>query len=369
MAQLTHREYTIRWATGRHAGAFVSLHDEIFGTWGTDARAQYDWKYVENPFVDGMPVVVVEDGSGDVVGARGYFALPVRAGDRGLLGLQSSDLMVHPDHRRQGLFRQMNAFGISAFEDENALFFSFPGASARQGYTQDGWTAVENPAFLRPLDWEPAELSSPTDVVQYAGATGMSTALGVLDRVLGSVGEYEVTATSGTVASLLSGLYERHVPRGIHAERTETFYEWRLAEPRQRFTTYVARREGRIAVAAVVSEDDGTLQVRDILPYDADAAAIAAVLRHVARSAADADVLCAWRPAAVPVSAYLAAGLLPETVVPTVSTGDDIVTLGVPDAPSPSDSPSPSDGPDSIGTTPAGTDPADWDVQLLERDY
>lgn len=392
MDRLSHGNYEITWAEERHAPAFVDLHREVFGTWEPMGRAQYDWKYVDNPAIEEVPVVVVEDDAGDLVGARGYFALPIRAGERRLLGLQSCDLMVHPDHRRQGLFRRMNELGLATYDDEDVVFFSFPGPAPRQGYLADGWQEVANPAFVRHAGWSPDEIASARDVLLGVASAGLAGVLSALDRVTDRLGAVDVSTVDGDAAGFLARLYDTERPPGLHTERTERFYEWRLAEPVQPHTTYVARRDDRVVGAAVVSEWEGTRVVRDLLPYGLDAPVAAALLREAARDARDADFLHAWQPTTLDRSALLAAGLLPETVLPFVGTNDDLVTLGVPEpaegvddagrssaaATRPAPDPAASDGgrtrersPDDGGATsvPWGTEPNDWDLQLLARDY
>lgn len=360
---IAHDEYTITWAEPRHADAFVSLHREVFGTWEPRGRAQFDWKYADNPFVADLPVIVVEDRAGDVVGARGYFAFPVSVGDENRLALQSSDLMVHPDHRRQGLFREMNRLGGQTYADADVLFFSFPGAAPRRGYLADDWTEVANPVYVRQLDWEPDALATPTDYVALAGSLGMRAGLAVLDR-LASVGQDdEVSVHEDPDPAVLVDLYERRVPDGVHARRTEAFYEWRMSEPAQHYRAYLLEREGQVAAAALVSDWGDNRQIREILPYDAGRSAVAALLRVVARrDDAGADFLRAWRPASLDRTALLAAGLLPETALPFISANDDLVTLG--------NEATTSDGGDVGGGSGLDlTEPAAWDLQLLERDY
>ena len=86
MSEVRHADYTIRSASRDDEAAFLDLHHTVFGTWPTSvAEDIFEWKYVDNPYVDDLPVIVVTR-DGEVVGARGYTAFDLAVGDETVLG-------------------------------------------------------------------------------------------------------------------------------------------------------------------------------------------------------------------------------------------------------------------------------------------
>lgn len=230
-----------------------------------------EWKYAENPYVDHTPIFVAET-DGEIVGARPLMAFRMRAGEDSYLALQPADTMVHPDHRRQGVFTRMNNRAIERYEDsEAAFFFNFPNEQARPGYRKLGWRAVgERPTYYRvqnPAAFCEQLLDRPTgrffERFIALAARGYNRA-----RALSSQpsGEYGVVRRSGVPVGLLVSLYERRIPERIHALRDERFYQWRFASPAWTRTTYVATRDDT-PVAAVIARTRTTADGKTVTQF------------------------------------------------------------------------------------------------------
>ncbi|WP_262178051.1 GNAT family N-acetyltransferase [Haloarcula laminariae] len=346
--------YTVRAAESTDVDGFLSLHGTVFGTWPRDvAEAVFEWKYADQPAVDRMPVVVVEH-EGQIVGARGYFAMRVVAGSTRLLGLQSTDLMVHPDHRERGLFTRMTEFGLERFGGPETLFFSFPGPEPRRGYLKRGWTEVPNPEYVQFFDvgrqrvgWPPNPRALAKRLYQplYDGY--------VAARTLGQRHTHDVTVADELPAETLAELADSREPDGIHAERSAAFYEWRLSHPLYETTTYLARRDGRVEAAVVVDELDGRGFLREILPAAGRRRALSALLARLRADRPAAESLTAWPPRAHR-STLRRAGYLSSDRTPYRSGDHDIVVKA------------PADG--TVGGLSVA-DPTNWALQLAERDY
>ena len=130
--------------------------------WGPDrARnaAYFDWKYVQNPFAD-EPLVHLALAGDQLVGMRGKLCSRWQAGTPAeeLACLSEADAVVHPDHRRRGLFREMTA---TALDDPRVGRYRFiinlsSNEASSGGYAKLGWQPVlvfeelhrkERPAF------------------------------------------------------------------------------------------------------------------------------------------------------------------------------------------------------------------------------
>lgn len=348
--------YTIRRATEADIPGFLALHRTVFGTWpASTARATFDWKYGDNPFFDGVPVIVAEH-DGETVGAKGHFGLEMAVGDETLLGVQTGDLMVHPDHRRKGIHRRMVELDTALYDEGEQLFFGFPGGAATEGYLDAGRRRVENPLYVRPMAASPAEGGSrPSRWLRTVGLAGYSVYGGAVDRLFASGDRYDVERRSEPPVELLGTLYRRNVPEGIHARRDEEFYSWRLADPLHDFTTYLARRRGDVSACVVVSERDDDVFVRDVLPFDAAPGPVEAILEVIVADFADRASLSAWCPASLDAGVFFRSGFITSSVLPRFPYSTDLVVRRV-----------------AGDWEVAGVridHPDSWAIQLLERDY
>jgi GNAT superfamily N-acetyltransferase len=300
------REHEIRFFEPGDRGEVCSLYESVFGE--TATIEWFDWKYTDNPFVDGVPIVLAERGN-RIVGARPFFALEMCAGDRRTLALQPGDTMVHPEHRRRGLFSRMTEAAIERYGDrEPAFFFNFPNDRSRPGYLDMRWRLVsETPIHYR-IQNPAGVLGVRTDnrIGELVDRCSRSVAAGVLDAIEGFRDRTTAPTTDVTIerrsdvpAAALAGLYGSDVPERIHARRSERFYQWRFANPRGTYTTYLARRDGDLMGSAVVgSQREGGTTVRkllDFLPMGAAAAGsqdvLASLLDALIADSDSADIL------------------------------------------------------------------------------
>jgi GNAT superfamily N-acetyltransferase len=228
--------------------------DEL--VWNRDRGADwFAWKYAENPYLDHVPVFVAER-DGEIVGARPFMAFRLRAGTETALALQPADTMVHPDHRRQGLFTRMTDRAIEYYaEREPAFFFNFPNEQSYPGYLKLGWRRVgRRTTFYRVQRPGAFAVSSGAlgRTVERAVAPLARTCYDVCDRTARASRRFTVERHRGVPADLLASLYERRVPDELHALRNAEFYRWRFGGPMWDRRTYVAARGGERVAALVV---------------------------------------------------------------------------------------------------------------------
>ncbi len=292
-------EYVVRWYEGSDLSDFLALDRAVFRRRRDDRW--FKWKYVDNPYVDHVPVFVVERND-DIVGARPFLAFRMRAGSETVLALQPADTMVHPEHRRRGLFTRMTQHAIDHYEDgDPAFFFNFPNQRSRPGYLKLGWQIVgERETYYRVQD--PSALF---------GNGGLRSHL--LDRLVpvtsklyearrprnAGLGTYSVEQFPGVQESILTDLYESNPPDAVHALRDETFYRWRFTSPAWERTTYVVSRAGEPVAGAIVrtrttSNDVTVTQFADIVPLvgsERRNQALVPLFERVIDDHADSDLL------------------------------------------------------------------------------
>lgn len=121
----------------------LALFNSGFGQART--LATWYWRFRDNPLGGPLASVARRDSDGRLVGT--YMCLPFRlnVSGRALPAAQVVDLVVHPDHRRQGMFERM---ARHSYEQLGAL-----GYRAEVAFPNP--TAMSYPGFTRTLGWSP----------------------------------------------------------------------------------------------------------------------------------------------------------------------------------------------------------------------
>lgn len=364
--------YTIRAFERGDIEGFLRLDRQVW-----DRRRSPEWvrwKYVDNPVVDETPIIVAE-ADGEIVGVRPFLAFRLRLGGETVTAYQPADTMVHPDHRREGIFRRMTTHALSAYRDRGpALFFNFPNEYARPGYLDLGWRAVAPERTYYRVE-TPAAIPTGSEVPQDVfGALrlflkGYYAARRELSR--GSEG-LTVREIDGAAVDRLASLHDCRRPRTIHADRTEAFLDWRLSSPVWTRRSYVVEPTdgGRNPIAALVARSRTTssgfrlTQVVDVAPLCGGArwqGALQRGLRAVVSSHPSTD-LFAVSDGAIPHRVLTAAGFLPDDSLPfsRFRSFDSMLVVR------------PNADPEAASAWQVGgqaiDDPDNWCVTFVERD-
>lgn len=275
----TDDQYTVRPYEPPDADDVLALYETV---WGSEHDA--DWlayKDAENPYVDDTSMLVAET-DGTVVGARPAIPVPMRVGDTDLLGCYLVSLMVHPDHRRRGLFTRMMSRGLEHYADAGvSVCVNYGNELSAPGYRKLGFEHVgSGPGqyirVQRPGQFVDAHVPSPADRVARTAANAVGQgyhavrdwlAVDLPERDAGS--ELSVDRRDRLAADLLARLYERDQPDGIHTRREPTFYRWLADNPGWTYETYVAW-DGPRAVAALLVKrrpgDETAVHIADAVP-------------------------------------------------------------------------------------------------------
>ncbi|MFC7214397.1 GNAT family N-acetyltransferase [Saliphagus sp. GCM10025334] len=308
--------YAIDWFREHDRESFLDLYATVFDRQRT--AEWFRWKYEANPYVDHVPIAVARrQPSGTVVGCRAYFPLEVSVDGETHLAFQPCDTMVHPDHRRRGLFTAMNRWGLEQYDDDGpAFFFNFPNAQSKPGNERLGWRPVgtvpmyyrvQNPVavlarWLRAVDstddfrvpitddsagttdsnadLESAAQSATRESTESPGvfARGLTRAVTtghrLGDRLLAqwSLLDADVDVTveryDQAPVGTLETLARRSRSDGVRVRRSSTFYRWRLDNPLHEYVTVLARRAdtGLPVTAIIVSPQDDHVRLVDTLP-------------------------------------------------------------------------------------------------------
>lgn len=318
-------EYVFRQFQPRDVDGYLSLYERVWGA--RHSPAWFRWRFLENPYVDHVPVFVAT-ADGDVVATRPFFALRMAVGDAETLALLTVDTMVHPDHRRRGLFTTLTEKSIQWYAPREPTFvFNQPAAAARPGFASLGWRElgpsvnfhrtqrpgalltkhVARGRTLPPL--LPAVVAPLVQAVRgVSGALRREDAVAVRDR-------------PGVQVETLASLYRRQSD-AVHAVRDEAYYRWRFASPEWSRRTYLAdggaETVGALVRTRTTHEDVTVTQVADLVPATGGedwSTAVASLLGRAIADHRDSDVL-SIPEGVVPSEILLRLGFLPDDRLP-----------------------------------------------------
>jgi len=325
--------YTVRLFEPGDRDGYLALHGEVFDGGG---EAWFDWKYVDDPYTDHVAVVVATDGN-RIVGTKSGMPFEVGWNGRRFPALQPGDTMVHPDHRRRGLFSRMTEYMKSTYADApQALFFNYPNHATLRGSRKHGWREVGR-VTTRYRIADPAAFAG-VDAGRLDGAlsrTGRTVADGLLrlPRLASrEAADLTVRRHRDVPVDTLASLYRRSTPDGFHVVRDEAYLGWRYENPQWEYTAFTVERGGRTVLGAVVGADEeadpAIASVVDVLPLRASGdggdtddvsararlAAERALLDRIV-AAYDVDVFVAAEDSFAR-STFLRFGFLPDTAPP-----------------------------------------------------
>jgi len=354
--------HAIRRYESRDLVPFLDLYETVFD----DDRDEewFDWKYRQNPYVDHVPMLVATDDSGRIIGARPFLALPLAIEGRRELALQPCDTMVHPDHRRQGLFTRMTERAIERYADhEAALFFNFPNEHSRAGYEKVGWEPIGQVRTRYRLHQPSDELSGGSTTQNIAGSVANVVQrgyLGILDRLAQTPRAMTVSKHESSPLDELLTLYRSATPSGVHVLRDDPFFRWRFENPTWTYRYYLVHERGEPIAGAIVGQnvrEAGHIRITDVIPLTPTNDATAALLAAIIDDNQDANAILA--PSTLPWNVCTRFGFLSDTRLPlsVVSSPTTLVAR-----------PATRDG----DVWPPGLQPArtrsNWSITFAERD-
>ncbi|WP_336024794.1 GNAT family N-acetyltransferase [Halobellus salinisoli] len=271
-------EYEIRRYCPRDRAGFLSLYESVWGR--PKGRAWFDWRFESNPYADRVEIIVAEH-RGTVVGAEPLLAFPLATDEGSITARQPVDWIVHPDHRRRGLFTRMTEELLSTAAERTPLLFNFPSALLRPGLEKFDWTELgsvptryrlHNLTRFAPEDG--GLVPRAIGVAARAGSPALRTCLGAVERATSRSTAVDVDRVDRVDVPAVRAVYRDTRPDAIHVPREEPFLAWRFSNPRWETTTYVAR-EGERPVATIVAAtervDDSVLtRILDVQPMGGD---------------------------------------------------------------------------------------------------
>lgn len=305
---------------------FLSLYETVWGQ--RKGRDWFEWRFEENPYRDGVQMVVAESGD-EIIGVEPLLPFRVRTGTGTVDAYQPVDWLVHPDHRRQGVFTRMTEYLLQQYADRATLLFNFPSDALLPGLEKFDWRVVGD-VPMRYRVHDPGHLYSGNGRLASTTTATLHLCGGVTKRLLSLLDRTDRRSTDVTVerhdgvpVETVRQLYARNVPRRFHLARDGGYLGWRFGNPRWRTTTYLGIRDGKPVVSAVVASermgDSTCLNLLDVQPMndlEGRAGAFRVVLSDILADHGEADLFrapahvyrdllrrhCFWSDTTFPVS-------------------------------------------------------------------
>ncbi|CAD6491099.1 MAG: Acetyltransferase (GNAT) domain protein [Candidatus Argoarchaeum ethanivorans] len=97
----------------------------------------WNWKYMDNPA--GVSGIWVADHDGKIVGSRSTILVKMKIAGKPVMGSQNTDLITHPNYRRQGIFSALEKKSFDQLKDDGiCITYSLPGPMSYPGYMKSG---------------------------------------------------------------------------------------------------------------------------------------------------------------------------------------------------------------------------------------
>jgi hypothetical protein len=249
--------------------------------------------------------MTVVESDGELVGAEPLLPYRLRIGETVHDAYQPVDWIVHPDHRRQGLFTRMTEATLEDYLPDVSLCFNFPNEQLRPGLDRFDWETVgpvacryrvQNPnAFV---DRTNVDHSAVLTLAARVGTPLCSAGLDALDWLASARAEITVERSSGVRTDAIHDLYSSTRPTETHVVRDRPFLEWRFANPNWETTSYLAVDDdetvGSLIAATEQTDAAQICYLLDLQPMQTAAArpaAVEALLGALLEDTTDVDLI------------------------------------------------------------------------------
>ena len=149
----TFGEYTFSPFAQEDVDEIVTLESHLWGDNFEANKRKFIWKHRQNPFLRQDVGVVARHGE-ELVGFRGFTVTNWQVRDDRFSVLSPSDVVVHPDHRRKGLFARMNLMAMKWYCNDYRLFVNLSSNRySTPGYIKLGWKPIAYKTFLKHLSF------------------------------------------------------------------------------------------------------------------------------------------------------------------------------------------------------------------------
>ena len=243
-------DYTFIPYTQNDIEEIVALESHL---WGDDFEAnkrKFIWKHRQNPFLRQDVGIVARYGK-DLVGFRGFTVTEWQVRNIPFSVLSPSDVVVHSDHRRKGLFAQMNRLAMLWYHDDYRLFVNLSSNRySTPGYIKLGWRPVAYKTFLKHIGFYRLIKS------RLSGKESGPFSVGTFE---------DIEVTNRFRADKMSELSLSCIRSSdnIHLNKNESFFNWKLTSPHRQRVYYYHYDHSGMDAYVILAYRDGKALVYD----------------------------------------------------------------------------------------------------------
>lgn len=247
--------------------------DEVLALFAGEGSLQravewFTWRFRDIPYTGEVPLTVAE-WDGRIVALRSSLPLPLSVNGEPTLARLHADAIVHPDHRRQGLFSKVVRSDHERFRRERStISYGTPNERSLAALARMEGVPIDR-GFLGTIEQRyridagravRGLLSGLVAVVDRDRTERGRRPEGHLESsVRRAPGGTDVVKYDDVPAKRLASMTADRDRSAVHAVRDERFYRWRMANPWYRYTTYVAEAAGEPRASVVLETAPSTL--------------------------------------------------------------------------------------------------------------
>jgi GNAT superfamily N-acetyltransferase len=241
-----HMGYTTRTYQEKDKASILELNAMQGGVPELADSAYFDWLYSENP--EGEPIlsVAAETDTDRVVGFLWYIPVRWRCLGHSELVYMGANALVHPDHRRKGIFGALQAMAVPECGRRGAKFiYGFGRPISLRGVRHLGFGEATMPLLIRPLDAKRlAEARGFGPLLQWAARMGWGLASATVFRPRSVNGGLVVRQEIGFDAACDRFWQSLSDKYPIALERSHAFLQWRFGTVPCREYQILTSRDG-----------------------------------------------------------------------------------------------------------------------------
>ena len=289
----------------KHQERMEELLDLFRVSFGSNMSAElWNWKYLQNPLASIDSEVIVAVDNGKIVGARPFLLAEMWLKSERVKVAQPCDTMVHPEHRRKGIFSRMNQYAIEHLRQKGyAFFYNFPGAMSRPGYLRQGWKIISTTDTL-------FRIVNPQKLISYKLKNKfLGNSLGfIYDKLLNTGVKASPLSSSFQIkvfdhlAEELKGIDILRDNSAIDLVRSATYLRWRFdRHPEHSYKYVMAKKDGDLwgyAVTSMQKQPSSLVHgmIVDYLVKDEDITCIRALISQCLKELekSKCDLLSVW---------------------------------------------------------------------------
>ncbi|GAB4538305.1 MAG: hypothetical protein Kow0063_25980 [Anaerolineae bacterium] len=221
---------------------------------------RWRWQYLDNP-LKWVAILLAEADDKRLVGQYALCPLPMKIGDRDIVGALSLDTMVHPDFRGQGLFTALAKELYDRIAREGVpIVYGFPNEQSHSGFVKRlQWIDLcdDLPVYVRPLNF--AKLLDrlvPVRLLAHVGSSIAELGYRVARGPRGvAQASSQVTLVSEFDERVDDLWYQARDIAPILIRRQRNYLNWRYAShPEHHYKILVVEDDDRISGYAVLGQ-------------------------------------------------------------------------------------------------------------------